>query len=142
MKRTYSLLAMLSLSAVACATATRQPSVPPTNIRWRLIELEGAPAVSAPAGGQAYLELARDTTRVSGFTTCNRFFGRYEAPGEGRIRFTQLGSTKMACVEEDRSRQEARFMEVLQNVDRFTLTDDTLSLYTNNQLRARFVAER
>ncbi len=117
--------------------------MPPTDVQWRLVELEGAPAVASSGGGrEAHLRFAAEGMRVSGFTTCNNLFGGYEAPGDGRLRFTQLGSTKMACVEPERAQQEQRFMNVLQRVDRFAVDGDTLTLFENDRPVARFVAAR
>ena len=79
---------------------------------------------------------------MTGFTTCNNLFGRYESGGDGRLRFVTLGSTKMACVDSDLSRQEQQFMTALQEVDRFTVSRGTLTLFRGRQPRMRFVAGR
>src|SRR5918997_4042117 len=100
-RRRYALLAtLLATTAAACATTAQQPTMPPADVRWTLTHLEGAP-VSPPRGGrEPNLQFAADG-RVTGFTTCNNFFGLYDAPGSGRLRFADLGSTKMACVAPD-----------------------------------------
>jgi heat shock protein HslJ len=141
-RQLFWLLAVVMVAA--CATGTRQPSGDLTGVEWRLAEIDGAPAVTSPGGGgrDAYLQLDADSARVAGFTTCNRFFGGYETPGSGRLRFSQLGSTKMACVEPARSQQELKFMDVLQSVDRYEIAGDTLTLYAADRARARFVAAR
>jgi heat shock protein HslJ len=127
-----------------CVTGTPPAVADLANVEWRLVEIDGTAAV--PTGGgsgrDAYMQLAADSARVTGFTTCNRFFGTYESPGAGRIRFSQIGSTKMACIEADRSQQEQRFMAVLQNADRYAIGGDTLTLYERDRARARFVAAR
>ena len=123
-------------------TGAGQPTPDIAGPEWRLVEVDGAPTVTSPAPGgrDAYMQLDADSARVSGFTTCNRFFGSYEAAGGGRLRFSQLGSTKMACVEPVRSQQEQRFMAVLQAAERYQFAGDTLTLYEGNRPRARFVA--
>jgi heat shock protein HslJ len=131
--RSRTLLAMI---VAACATAPRQP---PADVDWRLRELDGAPVAVASERRGPYLRLASDGERLTGFTTCNNLFGRYEAPGNGRLRFVQLGSTKMACVDPTLARQEQRFMAVLEAVDRFAIAQDTLTLFQGTQSRARFV---
>lgn len=123
-----------------CATGAGQPSEELTGVEWRLTEIDGAPVVGPAGGREPHIRLAADSARVTGFTTCNHMFGRYETPGGGRLRFAQLGSTKMACVELARAQQEQRFMAALQSVDRYTVTGDTLTLYENDRPRARFVA--
>jgi heat shock protein HslJ len=63
--------------------------------------------------------------------------GTCEADGS-RIRFSQLFSTKMACVEQDRMRQETRFLSALKSVDRYAISGDTLALSAGNSVVARF----
>ena len=136
--RLYPLLATLVVTTVAaCATAAQQPTMPPADVRWTLTHLEGAP-VSSPRGGrEPNLQFAGDG-RVTGFTTCNNFFGRYDAPGRGQLRFGELGSTRMACVDPNLGRQEQRFMSVLQRVDRFAVEGETLRLLEGDREVARF----
>jgi heat shock protein HslJ len=143
MRQLLWLFPLVSILA-ACATGTRRPSGELTGIEWRLVEIDGSPAATSPGGGgrDAYLQLDADSARVTGFTTCNRFFGHYDTPGGGRLRFSDLGSTKMACVEPARSQQEQRFMNVLQSADRYAIAGDTLTLFAGDRARARFVAAR
>ena len=137
-------LLSLALIAAACATGTRQPLGDLAGVEWRLTEIDGAPAVTSSMGGgrDAYFQLEANSARVTGFTTCNRFFGGYETPGSGRLRFSNIGSTKMACVEPARSQQEQRFMAVLQSADRYEVAGNTLTLFAGDRVRARFVANR
>src|SRR5918999_3016566 len=126
----------LAMIIAACATAARQP---PTDVYWRLAELDGAPVASG-AGREPHLRLSSEGERVTGFTTCNNLFGRYEAPGGGRLRFAQLGSTKMAFVDPVLARQEQRFMGALQRVEGFAVVGDTLILLEGRYPLARFLA--
>jgi putative lipoprotein len=120
-----------------CATG-RQP---PGDTDWWLVELDGTP-VAASGQREPYLRLLSEGERLTGFTTCNNLFGRYESRGGGRVRFVSLGSTRMACVDPTLSRQEQRFMAALQAVDRFAVVRDTLILFEGRRPRARFVADR
>jgi heat shock protein HslJ len=131
-----------ALIAAACATAAPGPSVPLTDVHWRLVELEGAPALSPSVGRTANLRFAGSDARVTGFTTCNNLFGGYDRPGRDRIRLTNLASTRMACVDPALAQQEQRFMAVLQRVERFAIARDTLTLFDGTGPLARFVAER
>ena len=140
----YWLSALVTILA-ACATGAHPPSGGDlTGVEWRLTEIDGAPAITSPggAGRDASFRFDADSARVTGFTTCNRFFGRYDAPGDARLRFSDIGSTKMACVEAARSRQEQQFMDVLQSADRYEIAGNTLTLYVGDRVRARFVAAR
>ena len=143
MRRSRWLLPLV-LIAAACRPATLQQSGEVTGVEWRLVEIDGAPAVRSPdgMGRDAYLQLEADSARVTGFTTCNRFFGRYETPSAGRLRFSDLGSTKMACVEPARAQQEVRFMDVLRTAERYEVSGSSLTFYAGDRARARFVAAR
>jgi heat shock protein HslJ len=143
MRRVRSLLPLV-LIAAACRPATLQLSGQVTGVEWRLVEIDGAPAVRSADGmaRDAFLHLDADSARVSGFTTCNRFFGRYETPSAGRLRFSDIGSTKMACVEPARAQQEVRFMGVLRTAERYEVSGSSLTLYAGERARARFVAGR
>ena len=107
--------------------------------RWRLVELEGQPSLAGGGAREPHLIFSRDSVdRVAGATGCNSMGGRYEADGE-RIQFSDLFSTKMACVEEDRMRQETRFVRVLERADRYSISGDTLALSEGETVVAKFV---
>ena len=107
--RQFYLLSLLLMIVTACATGTRPSSGGDlTGVEWRLTEIDGAPAITSPGSGgrDASLQFDPGASRVTGFTTCNSLFGRYEALPGARLRLSDLGSTKMACVESARSQQE------------------------------------
>lgn len=148
--KAISLWLMLAL-AFACAkssapgdeTASAAGSVSAVSAlvgaRWRLVELEGQPSLAGGDAREPHLIFARDSVdRVGGATGCNSMGGRYEADGE-RIRFSDLFSTKMACVEEERMRQETRFVAALERANRYSITGDTLTLSEGGTVVAKFV---
>lgn len=104
---------------------------------WRLIELEGQPSISGGGAREPHLRFSAEN-RVTGATGCNTLGGGYEGTGE-QLRFGDLFSTKMACVEENRMAQETRFMRALEGVDRFAVSGDTLTLFRGESAVARFV---
>ena len=139
------------LGVIACVksspsgddTATAAGSVTASSAlqgpRWRLVELEGQPALSGGGAREPHLIFSRDSVdRVGGATGCNSMGGRYTAEGD-RIRFSDLFSTKMACIEEERMRQETRFVGALGRVDRYAISGDTLTLSEGGTVVARFV---
>jgi heat shock protein HslJ len=130
-------LPCLATIVAACATG-RQP---PADTNWWLVELDGAP-VAASGQREPYIRLMSEGARLTGFTTCNNLFGRFESRGGGRVRFVSLSSTRAACVDPTLSRQEQRFMAALEAVDRFAVSGDALILFQGRRPRARFVAER
>jgi putative lipoprotein len=108
--------------------------------RWRLVELEGEPAIAGGGPREPHLIFSQSDSvdRVGGATGCNVMGGTYETDANS-IRFSQLFSTKMACVEDDRMRQEARFVKALESADRYAISGDTLELRAGTDVLARFV---
>jgi heat shock protein HslJ/membrane-bound inhibitor of C-type lysozyme len=60
--------------------------------------------------------------RLSGRASCNSFFASYTLTGEG-LGIGQTGTTRMACAPE-LMQQEARFLDILQKVQRFEIAAD------------------
>jgi heat shock protein HslJ len=104
---------------------------------WRLVELEGQPSIPGGGAREPHLRFAPEN-RVNGATGCNTLGGRFERADDG-VRFGDLFSTRMACVEEDRMAQETRFMRALEAADRYAITGDTLTLFTGERAVAKFV---
>lgn len=97
-------------------------SFPLQGTRWELSALHGSDVSLDPAQ-QPWLLLGRDGN-VTGFAGCNSFSGRYTQDGL-RLRFTDLASTLRACVD---PAMNDDLLEVLNNVDNFTRSSNTLSL--------------
>jgi len=60
--------------------------------------------------------------RLSGRASCNSFFASYTLTGEG-LGIGQAGTTRMACAPE-LMQQEARFLDILKQVQRFEIAAD------------------
>ena len=110
--------------------------------KWRLIELNGQ-AIADMAERPAKIPFIQfdDKRRVSGNSSCNRFFGTYELNLNDRISFSPMGMTRMACLHD--TNIEADLMQVLSSADSYVLRNDTLVL---NRARmaplARWVREK
>ena len=131
---------LVSLAALVACTAGRAPAVVPlAGTYWRLIELNGKPALAA-AEHRADLQFARgDSARVSGSSGCNRFTGSFTHHGAD-LRFEQMASTNMACIDERVSEQEYAFLTALGATERYAVAGDTLTLLGSSGPLARFVA--
>lgn len=139
--------AMLQMGCAALSTGGNGEKATPTtgndavadleNTYWKLIELHGEAIIPQPNQAEPHLTLNPQGNRVTGSGGCNRFFGTYEIRN-ATIRFSQLGSTRMACpVGMD---EEAAFFQALESADRYVITDDTLELYSAEKQLARFNA--
>lgn len=104
---------------------------------WRLTELDGKQPVVG-VREEASLRLSSKDNRFSGTAGCNRFVGGYKLDGE-KIGFGQAAATMMACPQEI-AEQEQSFKKLLQTANRYALSADTLSLYADDILLARFKA--
>ena len=150
MKRQAAVFALVVVAACAKSsspgdeTASAAGSVSETSAlvgpRWRLVELEGQPAIAGGGSREPHLIFSRTegVDRVGGATGCNSMGGKYQIDGE-QIHFSELFSTKMACVEEGRMRQETRFVGALERADRYSISGDTLTLRAGEAVLAKFV---
>ncbi len=109
------------------------------NTHWRLTELYGR---SVPAGGrqgEPHLVLRPDRRQASGSGGCNRLFGGYRIEAGGRLRFSALATTRMACPEGMETERE--FLKALVEVRTWAITGSDLDLYdATGKPLARFTA--
>ena len=91
---------------------------------WQLTELNGK-AVAVKEGGRVPHLILKDD-RAIGNGGCNNFSGSYELnEATGRIRFSKVAATQMACLEDT---YEGEFFRVLNEADNFSTDGRTLSL--------------
>ncbi len=99
-----------------------------TGQEWRVESIGDQPVI---AGSSVTIEFLEDG-RVAGSASCNRFMGGYRLTGEG-LTFDRMAGSMMAC-EEPLSRQEDRFLGLLQDTVRFEIDPaGRLLLHTNHQ---------
>ena len=75
---------------------------------WTAIRVGDLPTVAGSQPSAAFT-----TDEVRGSTGCNSYFGTYEY-ARGAIRFSQIGSTAMACLDAGITVTEGRFMGAMQ----------------------------
>lgn len=93
---------------------------------WKLVELYGQPVTVKEGAREPHLIIKQEDDRVIGNGGCNGFNGAYELnEATGRIRFSKIAATMMACMEEN---VESEFFKVLEQVDNFTTDGNSLSL--------------
>lgn len=125
------LLPLFVLSITSCLPAT---AVSPADFRrsvagadWELVELQGRPAALGAGGRRATLRFDTDTSRVSGFAGCNRYFGSYVlGDAEPGLSFGDIGMTKMACSQG--MDLERALADVLMQTSRYSLQQERLTL--------------
>jgi len=119
-------LATLIVTGTLGACAATTPAAAPEPLwgsEWRLQAIAGQSALPQPAATLAFPQ----TGQVAGHGSCNRFFGSVDIERD-RIRFSPLGSTKMACPG-GASEQESRYLGALQKAQRYEVQGDTLLIH-------------
>lgn len=112
-------LAALAMSAGHALSAGRAALA---GSSWVVRAIDGA-SVGAPRPPTMAFD---GKGRVSGWSGCNRFFGAYKAR-DGRISFSQLGATQMACAGPG-AEVEGRFLQALGQVRRYAAEGGGLTL--------------
>jgi len=121
-RKTISLLGLM-LIAVAAASAQRQSLA---NAEWKLMEAYGQRARQT----NAMLDFGRDLSRFTGNGGCNRIFGPVTVTAE-RMRFGQIGSTKMMCKLVPGSIPEATVLRGLKATRKYSIARGELTLMDN-----------
>jgi|GEM_PF-309869 len=102
--------------------------------QWKLLQVNG----QSQPDSKAYIVFDTLNKKISGFGGCNSFSGGYTAAGDS-IGFTGVMSTLMACVDNNGTRYEAAFLQLLRkNGFRFDIADQVLNFYDGNKLVLMF----
>ena len=128
--------AMLLGAMTACCGGRNDKPLAGTN--WKLVSMEGIPAAIIDSEEDAFTLLFNgEEMMVSGRTNCNRFFGNYEAI-DGTLAFgDNMGMTRMACPNME---YEQPFVDMLDQVDGFSINGDMVTLTGDGQVLATFKA--
>ena len=84
---------------------------------WKLIEINGKPVnLDESQRNEPFIILRNEDRRVNGSGGCNTFFGTYEIDAEAkRIKFSQMASTQMLCLNMEIEDQMSRIFEMVDN---------------------------
>lgn len=132
-----SLLAVLLLPACQRAQKTAEALSGSSEIlyknQWNLTELAGQPIVMTKP---PYIQFIQgDEDKVAGYTGCNQFGGTVDLSNLNFVKFSELNSTKMACVGDN---VEQEFLDVFSRADAWSIAIDELSLFQGKDLLAKF----
>lgn len=126
-------LALLSFVVLAQSQTTRDLSTDQrvlTGTEWRLVSFGPAGAeASLVAGTTVTLKFGEDG-RASGSTGCNSYGGTYQVRGD-IISFGRLVSTRRACLDQNANQQEQRFLSALEAANRFRLSSNRLTIFSD-----------
>ena len=118
--------------------ASARATVSLENTYWKLIVLGGRPRIVVDNFPEPNVRLD-PSQRLRGNSGCNSLTGSYLLSGDS-LRFTQVGLTRRACVNEEMSRQEKIFVDALNATRKWKVAGDTLMLSGEPGELARFAA--
>jgi heat shock protein HslJ len=97
---------------------------------WKLIEIGGKPVVVGESvSREAFITLKREGNLVTGNGGCNAISGTYEIdPSTLRIKFSQMVTTMMACLNME---VETELKKALEAADNYSLSPDRKYLSLN-----------
>ena len=120
-----------SFGLLACAAEAQTPRAFPSNVEWRLVSINAAPARSQDL---ASLRIEAEGGRAFGSTGCNRWMGNITGIDE-RLRFSPLAVTRRYCAGAD-GEIERQFVAVLNAAPLWRLQRGALVL-TSGKTRLR-----
>jgi heat shock protein HslJ len=117
--------APVAATAAAAQAAAKTETFNLVGSEWVLDDLAGGGVVSGVRATLSFPEAGK----IAGNGSCNRFFGMSEIAGK-EIKFTGLGSSRMACPEPIMN-QETKYLNALQAAEHFEWKDPYLLIYSN-----------
>ena len=138
LERTLSLAVLFLLSSAAFGTAlsSTMPKQDDDEIlggKWMLKSLKGEKKdasydenMKVVKKAKIWIEFKRN--RVVGSGGCNTCQGKFEATGDGKLFFQDLGYTEMACSDQEIMKLEAHYFAAIYKVSKFKLLDKRLVL--------------
>jgi heat shock protein HslJ len=128
------ILTMLAIIAGTGAAFAQRPGRL-SGERWEIVEVNGRRTV----GANAFLELNNAHTRFTGNTGCNQMSGRVTLQGR-RIDFSNVATTRRACLDNRANRQERELVSALERVRQFRERGDTLELLDRGRVLIELTA--
>lgn len=119
-----------------CPTAA-EFHAPLRNTHWQLVDVLGRKAGAPPGGRDPFVRLDADLRRASGSLGCREFSCSYEQE-ESFLRFQGLAKSPGPC--EGGNELESVFEEALRTCTSYRIEGQTLYLYGEEEVSARFIA--
>ena len=106
--------------------------------KWKLKEINGVAlsTMESKPAKEAFITFQVNGNQVSGSSGCNNFSGTYKIDDGKSLNFSGVASTRMMCI--GNMTVENQMNKIFQDVDNYTLINDTLSLNKAKTALARF----
>ena len=118
----------LLLGFVFLLAACGSEGNPLANTEWRLVAMGHADAPAEVVAGNATAEFTA-AGDMKGLTACNSYTARYKVQ-ESSLRLDDLGWTEAGCPTRALFQQEQRMQDSLATVERFEVSGEQLTLYS------------
>ncbi|WP_205702846.1 META domain-containing protein [Botryobacter ruber] len=103
---------------------------------WMLVSVGDQVVTVEQDNRTSYIHFEKEDNKLKGFGSCNNFFGRYQLDG-ATLKLSGIGSTRMAC---PNMQLETKLLQALEKVTSYSISDQLLTLYQNNNAVATFRA--
>jgi len=111
------------------STATNENAESITEKYWKLIEINGKPVMlDESLAREPFIILKNEDHRVNGNGGCNTLFGTYQISAGNRIKFSQMASSMMACLNME---IENELKKALEMADNYSISADGKFLSLN-----------
>jgi len=127
-----------SLICLGCASVAQGTRSPLATGDWQLLDINGVAAIPNEIDRRPTIRFSADSARASGNGGCNSYGGEATISGSS-LHVSRVISTKRACVDAAMNQQESRFFSVLETVDHYSVSSDTLRLLRGSAVALRFV---
>lgn len=136
MKNTLAIILFSAITLMGCNSNKKSKETPApelsnttqiVNTTWELTKLGGQTIdQNNVEGRKIQFSLNSSEKRASGYSGCNQFNGLYTLEEGNRIKFSQMASTKRACL--DAKINETEVLKVFELTDNYTINGNTLNL--------------
>lgn len=136
------LIAIASVMLMSCASSKKSsiPSEPSLFQKWDLVTLHND-SITSGNHKTIYIEFSDSANRVGGSGPCNRYFSTFSKSGN-QLKFSMIGSTKMACIDDQANWLEQNFFQTLEKVTAYKFENGYLHLMSDDNTVATFVARQ
>jgi len=135
---TMCIIFLLSCNSSKMAASTENKNFSSDQLfsyQWYVTELNNEPITRGIVKTPFIVFTKGETIRFSGSGGCNNIFGSVDLMKENSIKFSPVGSTKMACPGE---MYETKFIAMLSGVTNWSIQNASLILWNGKNIVARF----
>ncbi|MEJ2766337.1 META domain-containing protein [Photobacterium sp. MCCC 1A19761] len=100
---------------------------------WVLVKIDGKDITITEPRTPPGMQIGTDL-KVAGFSGCNRFFGQVELTPKSKFRITAMGTTKMACIQNELATIESTMTKSLQKWNSIALENNLLTLTSEQHI--------